>query len=53
MTLHHIYELCTQLQSISGTKAKQQFLIDNRRDELDEFLKWNGLREDKTEQSYK
>lgn len=40
MNLNHIYTLCTQLQSISGTKAKQQFLIDNRCDEWDEFLKW-------------
>lgn len=40
MNLNHIYNLCTQLQSISGTKAKQQFLIDNRCDEWDEFLKW-------------
>lgn len=40
MNLKHIYNLCTQLQSISGTKAKQQFLIDNRCDEFDFFLKW-------------
>lgn len=40
MNLQHIYNLCTQLQSISSTKAKQQFLIDNRYDEWDEFLKW-------------
>lgn len=40
MNLQHIYNLCTQLQSISGTKAKQQFLLDNRCDEWDEFLKW-------------
>lgn len=40
MNLQHIYNLCTQLQSISGTKAKQQFLIDNRCDDFDAFLKW-------------
>lgn len=40
MNLQHIYNLCTQLQSISSTKAKQQFLIDNRCDEWDKFLKW-------------
>lgn len=40
MNLKHIYNLCTQLQSISGTKAKQQFLIDNHCDEFDFFLKW-------------
>lgn len=40
MNLQHIYNLCTQLQSISGTKAKQQFLIGNQCDEWDEFLKW-------------
>lgn len=40
MNLKHIYNLCTQLQSISSTKAKQQFLIDNRCDEFDAFLKW-------------
>lgn len=40
MNLQHIYNLCVQLQSISGTKAKQQFLIDNRCEDFDEFLKW-------------
>lgn len=40
MDLNHIYNLCTQLQSISGTKAKQQFLIDNRCDDFDFFLKF-------------
>lgn len=40
MNLQHIYNLCTQLQSISGTKAKQQFLLDNRCDDFDFFLKW-------------
>lgn len=40
MNLQHIYNLCTELQSISGTKAKQQFLIDNRCDDFDMFLKW-------------
>lgn len=40
MNLQHIYNLCTQLQSISGTKAKQQFLIDNRCEDFDFFLKW-------------
>lgn len=40
MNLQHIYNLCTELQSISGTKAKQQFLLDNRCDDFDEFLKW-------------
>lgn len=40
MNLQHIYNLCTQLQSISGTKAKQQFLLDNRCDDFDTFLKW-------------
>lgn len=40
MNLNHIYNLCTQLQSISSTKAKQQFLIDNRCDDFDFFLKW-------------
>lgn len=40
MNLQHIYNLCTQLQSITSTKAKQQFLLDNRCDEFDEFLKW-------------
>lgn len=40
MNLQHIYNLCTELQSISGTKAKQQFLLDNRCDDFDTFLKW-------------
>lgn len=40
MDLQHIYNLCTQLQSIKSTKTKQQFLIDNRSNEFDEFLKW-------------
>lgn len=40
MNLQHIYNLCTQLQSISGTKAKQQFLLDNRCEDFDTFLKW-------------
>lgn len=40
MNLQHIYNLCTQLQSITSTKAKQQFLIDNRCEDFDEFLKW-------------
>lgn len=40
MNLQHIYNLCTQLQSISGTKAKQQFLLDNRCDDFDTFLEW-------------
>lgn len=40
MDLEKIYNLCTQLQSISSTKAKQKFLIENRYDEFDEFLKW-------------
>ena len=40
MNLQHIYNLCTQLQFISGTKAKQQFLLDNRCDDFDTFLKW-------------
>lgn len=40
MNLQHIYELCNQLQSISGTKAKQQFLIDNRCEDFDFFLKF-------------
>lgn len=40
MDLEKIYNLCTQLQSISSTKAKQKFLIENRCDEFDEFLKW-------------
>lgn len=40
MNLQHIYNLCAQLQSITSTKAKQQFLVDNRCDEWDEFLKW-------------
>ena len=40
MDLNHIYNLCTQLQSISGTKTKQQFLIDNRCDDFDFFLKF-------------
>lgn len=40
MNLQHIYNLCTQLQSITSTKAKQQFLIDNRCEDFDTFLKW-------------
>lgn len=40
MNLQHIYNLCTQLQSITSTKAKQQFLIDNRCEDFDIFLKW-------------
>lgn len=40
MNLNHIYNLCIQLQSISGTKAKQKFLIDNRCDDFATFLKW-------------
>lgn len=40
MNLQHIYNLCTQLQSITSTKAKQQFLIDSRCDDFDFFLKW-------------
>lgn len=40
MNLQHIYNLCIELQSISGTKAKQQFLLDNRCDDFDTFLKW-------------
>ena len=40
MTLQHVYNLCTQLQSITSTKAKQQFLIDNRCKDFDFFLKW-------------
>ena len=40
MDLEKIYNLCTQLQSISSTKAKQKFLIENRCDDFDEFLKW-------------
>ena len=40
MNLQHIYNLCTQLQFISGTKAKQQFLLDNRCEDFDTFLKW-------------
>lgn len=40
MDLEKIYNLCTQLQSISSTKVKQKFLIENRCDEFDEFLKW-------------
>ena len=40
MNLQHIYNLCTELQSISGTKAKQQFLLDNRCEDFDTFLKW-------------
>lgn len=41
MNLQHIYNLCTQLQSITSTKAKQQFLIDNRCEDFDFFLKWS------------
>lgn len=40
MNLQHIYNLCNQLQSITSTKAKQQFLIDNRCEDFDFFLKW-------------
>lgn len=40
MNLQHIYNLCIELQSISGTKAKQQFLLDNRCEDFDTFLKW-------------
>lgn len=40
MNLPHIYVLCERLQSITSTKAKQQFLIDNRCDDFDFFLKW-------------
>lgn len=40
MNLQHIYNLCTQLQSVTSTKAKQQFLIDNRCEDFDFFLKW-------------
>lgn len=40
MNLQHTYNLCTQLQSISGTKAKQQFLLDNRCEDFNFFLKW-------------
>lgn len=40
MNLQHIYNLCAKLQSISGTKDKQQFLLDNRCDEFDTFLKF-------------
>lgn len=40
MNLQHIYNLCTQLQSITSTKAKQQFLIDNRCEDFDTFLKF-------------
>lgn len=40
MNLQHIYNLCTELQFISGTKAKQQFLLDNRCEDFDTFLKW-------------
>lgn len=40
MNLIHIYNLCTQLQSVTSTKAKQQFLIDNRCEDFDFFLKW-------------
>lgn len=40
MNLQHISNLCTQLQSITSTKAKQQFLIDNRCEDFDTFLKF-------------
>lgn len=40
MDLEKIYNLCTQLQSISSTKAKQKFLIENRCEDFDFFLKW-------------
>lgn len=40
MNLQHLYFLCTQLQSITSTKEKQQFLIDNRCDDLDELLRF-------------
>lgn len=40
MNLKNIYDLCTQLQSISSIKARQQFLIDNRCEDFDAFLKW-------------
>lgn len=40
MDLNKIYNLCCQLQQISSTKEKQQFLIDNRCDDFDFFLKW-------------
>lgn len=40
MDLDKIYSLCCQLQQISSTKEKQQFLIDNRCDDFDFFLRW-------------
>lgn len=40
MKLNLIYDLCTKLQTISSTKDKQRFLIDNRCDDFDNFLKW-------------
>lgn len=40
MDLDKIYKLCCQLQQISSTKEKQQFLIDNRCDDFDFFLRW-------------
>lgn len=40
MNLENIYKLCCQLQQISSTKEKQQFLVDNRCDDFDFFLRW-------------
>lgn len=40
MNLQHIYNLCMQLQFISSTKEKQHFLLDNRCEDFDFFLKW-------------
>lgn len=40
MDINHIYKLCCDLQSITSTKAKKEFLIANRCDDFDFFLKW-------------
>lgn len=40
MNLDHLYILCTELQSITSTKEKQEFLIKNRCDDFDELLKF-------------
>lgn len=40
MNLDHLYTLCTELQSITSTKEKQDFLIKNRCEDFDELLKF-------------
>lgn len=40
MDLKHVYELCKELKSITSTKEKHKFLINNRCEDLDELLKF-------------